>query len=85
MKLWHRLGAHPLSGDEWRFGVWAPNARQVQVIGDFSGWWPDDGIPLVRGDDGVWTGVAPLAVAGQRYRYRVLGADGQWEDRKSVV
>ncbi len=84
MKLWHRLGAHP-SSDGWRFGVWAPRAQQVQVIGDFSGWWPDDGIPLSREDDGVWTGLAPGAVAGQRYRYRVLGSNGQWVYRSDPL
>jgi 1,4-alpha-glucan branching enzyme len=71
----------PVEGG-WRFAVWAPNAQQVQVIGDFSGWWPDDGLPMAReGDSGVWTAIVPQATAGQRYRYRVLGADGQWTYR----
>ncbi|WP_117208528.1 1,4-alpha-glucan branching protein GlgB [Allorhizocola rhizosphaerae] len=84
MKLWHRLGAHPVP-EGWRFAVWAPRAQQVQVIGDFSGWWPDDGIPLSRGDDGVWTGSVSGAVAGQRYRYRVLGCDGRWVYRSDPL
>ncbi|HEX6683262.1 MAG TPA: 1,4-alpha-glucan branching protein GlgB [Candidatus Limnocylindrales bacterium] len=85
MKLWHRLGAHPDSGGGWRFGVWAPNAREVQVIGDFSGWWPDDGVPLEKLENGVWHGLDRRAVAGQRYRYRVLGADGQWAYRSDPL
>jgi 1,4-alpha-glucan branching enzyme len=77
--MWHRLGAHPDSGGGWRFAVWAPNAHQVQVIGDFSGWWPDDGVPLDKcWQTGVWHGVDRRAVAGHRYRFRVLGTDGQW-------
>jgi 1,4-alpha-glucan branching enzyme len=57
----------------------------VQVIGDFSGWWPDDGVPLQSSDSGVWHGVDPRAVAGQRYRFRILGADGQWTYRSDPV
>ena len=83
--MWHRLGAHPHAGGGWRFNVWAPNAHQVQVIGDFSGWWPDDGVPLKRIDNGVWHGVDRRAVAGQRYRFRVLGADGQWVYRSDPM
>ena len=85
MKLWHRLGAHPDPGGGWRFSVWAPNAHEVQVIGDFSGWWPDDGVPLERLENGVWHGFDPCAVAGQRYRFRVLGADGRWVYRSDPM
>jgi len=82
--MWRRLGAHPDSGGGWRFSVWAPNAHQVQVIGDFSGWWPDDGVPLEK-EDGVWHGFDRRAVAGQRYRFRVLGVDGRWVYRSDPM
>ncbi len=79
-RLWQVLGANPVDGGEgWRFAVWAPNAREVQVIGDFSGWWPDDGVTMhPQGGSGVWAATVPQAAAGQRYRYRVHGADGRW-------
>ncbi|WP_246157774.1 1,4-alpha-glucan branching protein GlgB [Catellatospora sichuanensis] len=82
-RLWKVLGANPEpEGQGWRFAVWAPNAREVQVIGDFSGWWPDDGIPMrPQGGSGVWAATVPHAAAGQRYRYRVHGADGRWTYR----
>jgi len=35
------LGAHILNEDDIqgvRFAVWAPNARQVSVVGDFNNW-----------------------------------------------
>ncbi|MBQ6106865.1 MAG: hypothetical protein IJK97_01540, partial [Thermoguttaceae bacterium] len=38
---YHVLGAHPyvLDGVEGvNFAVWAPNAKEVSVIGDFNGW-----------------------------------------------
>ena len=41
MRLYDRLGAHPdvVDGEAGcRFGVWAPNAARVTVIGDFNGW-----------------------------------------------
>src|SRR5688500_7170065 len=36
-KLWQKLGAHIVPGGVI-FGVWAPNAQRVSVIGDFNGW-----------------------------------------------
>jgi 1,4-alpha-glucan branching enzyme len=100
-RLWRVLGAQPiphggleLTGEGeaaeatagWRFSVWAPNAREVQVIGDFSGWWPADGQPMRRlGDSGVWTTDVPQALAGQRYRFRVHGADGKWSYRSDPM
>src|SRR5436190_990786 len=40
-RAYQKLGAHLMStGDEQGtcFSVWAPNAREVAVIGDFNGW-----------------------------------------------
>ena len=36
-KLWKVLGAQPKDGGV-AFAVWAPGARGVRVIGDFTGW-----------------------------------------------
>src|SRR5216683_263958 len=43
-RLYKKLGAHPLTVDATRgtyFAVWAPNAVQVYVMGDFNGWCKD--------------------------------------------
>jgi len=84
-RLWEVLGAHPAPGGV-DFAVWAPGAREVRVVGDFAGWGPYDGVALTRagcpdGAAGVWTGHVPGAAVGQRYKYRVHGADGSWTDR----
>jgi 1,4-alpha-glucan branching enzyme len=83
-KLWTVLGAHTRCHDGTdgvSFTVWAPHARSVQVIGDFTGWGPYDGVPMRRLDAGVWDAFVPGAVPGQHYRYRIEGSDGTWRDK----
>ncbi|GGM46043.1 1,4-alpha-glucan branching enzyme GlgB [Micromonospora sonchi] len=80
-RLWEALGARVLDGGV-AFAVWAPNARGVRVVGDFTGWAPDDGWPMRSlGSTGVWEIFVPGASAGARYKYRILGADGHWRDK----
>mgnify|MGYP000459118394 CR=1 FL=1 len=60
-RLYRWLGAHPCThatqeGGKpekgcW-FAVWAPNAREVQVIGDFNGWQHGASPLAVRGEIG---------------------------------
>ncbi|TCB95917.1 1,4-alpha-glucan branching protein GlgB [Micromonospora zingiberis] len=80
-RLWEALGARVRDGGV-AFTVWAPNARGVRVIGDFTGWAPDDGWPMRSlGSTGVWEIFVPGAPANTRYKYRILGADGYWRDK----
>ncbi|WFF03992.1 1,4-alpha-glucan branching protein GlgB [Micromonospora sp. WMMD964] len=80
-RLWDALGARVFD-EGVAFSVWAPNARGVRVIGDFTGWAPDDGWPMRSlGSTGVWELFVPNARVGARYKYRILGADGQWRDK----
>lgn len=77
------LGAHPITQDGVagvRFGVWAPNAQHVSVVGDFNGW---NGLdhPMQRLDFGYWGAFVPAAQHGQRYKFRVTGADGRTVDK----
>jgi 1,4-alpha-glucan branching enzyme len=80
-RLWTVLGAQP--GDEGvDFAVWAPNAHEVRVIGDFAGWGPYDGAPMQRlPSGGIWQASVPEASAGHRYKFRVHGRDGVWRDK----
>ena len=79
-KLWKVLGARPL-GTGVAFAVWAPSARGAQVIGDFAGWGPYDGWPMRSlGSSGVWELYVPGAQAGTKYKYKILGRDGNWRE-----
>jgi 1,4-alpha-glucan branching enzyme len=80
-RLWEALGARPRTGGV-AFAVWAPNARGVRVVGDFTGWGAHDGWPMrSMGASGVWELFVPGAGEGQRYKYRILGPDGGWRDK----
>jgi 1,4-alpha-glucan branching enzyme len=80
-RLWTVLGAHPRGGGV-AFAVWAPNARGVRVVGDFTGWGPHDGWPMRSlGGSGVWELYVPDAHEGHRYKYRILGRDGVWREK----
>ncbi len=67
------LGMHR-DGDRIRFRVWAPNAEQVWVVGDFNGWQTSD--PLMRiTEGGVWETTLPgdRVQDGQAYKYKIFG------------
>ncbi len=72
-RLWEVLGMATLPDGRMRASVWAPNARAVDVVGDWNGWAPE---PLVvQGVSGVWSAIVD-ARPGNRYKYLVHGADG---------
>src|SRR5690606_38843267 len=80
-RLWTALGAQVRDGGTG-FAVWAPNARGVRVVGDFTGWGPHDGWPMRSlGHSGVWEIFVPGVGPGQRYKYRILGRDGVWREK----
>ncbi len=77
-RLYERLGCQLEPGGKGaRFGVWAPNARAVSVIGDWNGWDPNsDSLAPRRDESGIWVGSAPRARAGQAYKYRIVSHVG---------
>lgn len=69
------LGAHPLEMG-MQFGVWAPNARHMHVVGDFNNW-DNQAHPMTKDDaTGIWQAVAPKARPGQCYKFRVTPESG---------
>jgi 1,4-alpha-glucan branching enzyme len=74
LRAWERLGAHPIEQDAVRgthFAVWAPEAREVSVIGDFNGWRHDANPLLPAGESGVWRGFVAGVEPGALYKYAI--------------
>ena len=58
------------------FGVWAPNGREVSVVGSFNDWNPQAHPLQPRGSSGIWEGFVPavrsgLEIIGQNIRDNV--------------
>ncbi|WP_439378425.1 1,4-alpha-glucan branching protein GlgB [Amycolatopsis lexingtonensis] len=87
-RLWEALGAHVRSYETpngvvagTSFAVWAPNARGIRVIGDFNGW-DGRGHPMRSlGSSGIWELFVPGVGVGTCYKFRILGADGNWHEK----
>ncbi|MGH8962005.1 MAG: 1,4-alpha-glucan branching protein GlgB [Jatrophihabitantaceae bacterium] len=87
-KLWTVLGAHVRGYDTpggkvsgTSFAVWAPSARAVRVTGDFEHW-SGKALPMRSlGSSGVWELFVPGVGDGARYKFQILGADGQWREK----
>jgi 1,4-alpha-glucan branching enzyme len=75
-KMFEKLGAHLMTvqGKEGtHFALWAPNAKQVSVIGDFNGWKPDTHPLAVRWDgSGIWEGFIPGLGKGALYKFHIV-------------
>ena len=68
-KSYSKFGAHPINGGCW-FCVWAPNAEDVSVVGDFNNWTPHVN-RLEKGEAGIWSGFVQHVHAGSHYKYRI--------------
>ena len=70
-QLYEKLGCQLRDGAA-HFGVWAPNAHRVAVIGDFNGWDPDAHPLHPRSDHtGIWEADVADVTQGQTYKYRI--------------
>jgi 1,4-alpha-glucan branching enzyme len=58
------------------FGVWAPNAKRVSVVGDFNSW--DGRVTALRnrGASGVWEIFVPGIGEGALYKFELLSQSG---------
>ncbi len=74
----HRfLGAHRLENGV-RFAVWAPNAREVAVVGSFNNWNIHAHAMSKRGSTGVWERFIPGIDHGIFYKFAIRKPDGNW-------
>ncbi len=64
------------------FAVWAPNATQLNVIGNFNDWNKDFHPLFVRLDNsGIWEGFIPHVNRGELYKYHIIGYKGTELDK----
>src|ERR1700730_3867427 len=79
-RLYERLGAHCVD-DAVEFGVWAPNARSVSLVGDRNGWVPGADIMAALGGSGLWSVRLAGWQAGDRYKFHVESHTGAAADK----
>ncbi|MFQ5447570.1 MAG: 1,4-alpha-glucan branching protein GlgB, partial [Saprospiraceae bacterium] len=80
-RLYKKLGSHILEREgQWGtfFAVWAPNAQEVSVAGNFNFWNEKSHVLLLRPDGtGIWEGFIPGVGKGTLYKYSILAPDGR--------
>jgi 1,4-alpha-glucan branching enzyme len=74
-RLYDKMGAHLIESKGVQgtiFSVWAPNARNVYVIGSFNGWDHSSHPLQPRGSSGIWEGFIPGASKGTVYKFHIV-------------
>lgn len=78
--IYKKLGAH-LSVERGKkgvfFGVWAPNAQSVHLIGTFNDWNETSHEMKKLGPGGIWKLFVPDAKEGDMYKFLVTAEDGR--------
>ena len=78
--IYKKLGAHPSVQDGKEgmfFGVWAPNAASVHVIGTFNGW-DETAHPMTRlGPGGIHTVFIPGVGVHELYKFMITTPSGE--------
>lgn len=78
--IYKKLGAHPSVEDGVKgmfFGVWAPNAESVHVIGTFNGWSEDENPMTKLGPGGIWAVFIPGVGTGELYKFLITTPAGE--------
>ena len=85
-KLHEKLGAHPgtvngVAGTH--FAVWAPNAKNVSVIGNFNHWDRNRHPLAPRWDSsGIWEGFIPQVGKGELYKFYIVSNHNYYQVEK---
>ncbi|KOR37671.1 MULTISPECIES: 1,4-alpha-glucan branching enzyme [Planktothricoides] len=77
-RIYEKLGAHPMVVEGVKgvyFAVWAPNARNVSILGDFNSW---DGRKhqMRKIGNGIWELFIPQIGVGEAYKYEIKNNEG---------
>lgn len=77
--IYKKLGAHPSEEGGKKgyfFGVWAPNAKEIYVIGEFNNW-DENANPMKKlGDGGIWSCFIPDVQKNQLYKFLIVTSGG---------
>ena len=78
--IYKKLGAHPSYEKNKKgmfFGVWAPNAKTVHVVGTFNNW-NEESHPLDRlGPGGIYAKFYEGVATGELYKFLITTPDGK--------
>ena len=78
--IYKKLGAHPCVKDGVSgtfFGVWAPHAQSVSVVGSFNNW-EENAHPMEKlGEIGIYAAFVPEAKCGDMYKFLIKTKDGR--------
>jgi 1,4-alpha-glucan branching enzyme len=85
-QLYDKLGAHVVDHEGvsgTQFAVWAPNAAQVFVMGDFNGWNKHSDPLHPNGQSGIWEGFFPGIGNGTLYKYHIVSRFNDYQVDKT--
>ncbi|MBS4194065.1 1,4-alpha-glucan branching protein GlgB [Lederbergia citri] len=71
------LGCHKIvwKGKEgYRFAVWAPNAKNIYIVGDFNQWTGNQYALTRITNKGLWVGFFTNIPSGTPYKYKIISA-----------
>ncbi|AFS77669.1 1,4-alpha-glucan-branching enzyme GlgB [Gottschalkia acidurici 9a] len=80
IRNYKKMGAHIRTENKQngvRFSVWAPNARQVSVAGDFNDWNGRKHKMIKDKDTGMWSLFIPGLKEGDLYKYDIEDVNGK--------
>jgi 1,4-alpha-glucan branching enzyme len=84
-RLYQKLGAHSISIENTKgvyFAVWAPNAKHVNVIGNFNHWNKHSHALFPRWDhSGIWEGFIPNLNQGEVYKFMIETPEGEFLEK----
>ncbi|MEN3034453.1 MAG: 1,4-alpha-glucan branching protein GlgB [Aquificaceae bacterium] len=80
-RLYKKFGCHLFESGAY-FALWAPNAREVYVFGDFNGW-DKFSLPLKKREDGsgIWEGFVKGVKEFDKYKFYIKGGWGYEGER----
>jgi len=83
-RLYEKMGAHRIEekGGTY-FSVWAPNAEQVHVVGDFNRWEKGKHILNPIQESGIWQGFFPDVEKGDIYKYYIQSRQNGYRVEKA--